>query len=247
MLCVVTGRQSLIYWNLETLWRDTLVKNPEAAIAHNNLAAILVDRGHLAEAMAHLRESVRIDPLPESHGNLAILLAKQEMFDEALKHFYESLRLEPRSAVRAEFARLLVRLGRYEEALPEFRQAIELTPLDPDLRLQLAELLISLRRVHDALVELNAIVELAPDHPRLWFTVGVLWLESDPIRAVAAFERSAKLSPQTPGTFYRLGLARERIGDRTGASVALRQALKIQPNWLEAQQALRRVSVAITH
>lgn len=42
---------------------------------------------------------------------------------------------------------------------------------------------------------------------------GVIWLERDPAQAVVALERAAKLSPKTPGVFYRLGLARERTGD----------------------------------
>ena len=84
---------------------------------------------------------------------------------------------------------------------------------------------------------------LAPRHPRLWFDAGLIWLERrDPRQAVTAFERAAELAPEVPGTFYRLGLARERIGDLAGAAAAFRQALRLRPNWPEVQEALNRVT-----
>lgn len=243
VLGVLTWRQVCVYRNLETLWRDTLAKNPAAAIAHNNLAAILDDRGDNAGALAHLQESVRLDPLPESLANLALLLAKHGQIEEAVTQYRESLRREPRAATaRAELAQLLARLGRHDEALTEFRLALELTPRDPDLRLQLAESLRVMQRPDDALRELETIAELAPNHPRLWFDVGVIWLERDPSQAIAALERAAQLSPQTAGVHYRLGLARERTGDAAGAAVAFRQALRLRPKWPEAKAALQRVA-----
>ena len=71
---------------------------------------------------------------------------------------------------------------------------------------------------------------------------GVIWLERDPAQAVVALERAAKLSPKTPGVLYRLGLARERTGDAAGAEAAFRQALRLQPKWPEAKEALNRVT-----
>src|SRR5207245_2266927 len=52
-----TWRQGAIYANLETLWRDTVAKNPDAALAHNNLGLILDGRDRVDEAVAHYREA----------------------------------------------------------------------------------------------------------------------------------------------------------------------------------------------
>ncbi len=242
VLAGLTYWQSCIYHDLETLWRDTLAKNPSAAIAHNNLAAILDERGDVVAALMHLEESVRIDPTPESHANFGLLLAKQERYEEAIAQYHESLHVEPRSMARASLARLLAQLGRHDEAQKEFPLAIELTPRDPDLRLQFAESFLASERFDEALRELDAVTALAPTHPRLWYVAGLIWLERDPPQAVQAFERAAELAPNVPGTFYRLGLARERTGDRHGAASAFRQALRLRPQWPDARNALRRVT-----
>jgi hypothetical protein len=47
-LGVVTWRQSGVYKTDETLWRDTLAKNPNASLAHNNLGKLLHDRGNIS-------------------------------------------------------------------------------------------------------------------------------------------------------------------------------------------------------
>ncbi len=243
VLSVLTWRQTHVYRDLETLWRDTLAKNPSAAIAHNNLARILDDRGDVTGALNHLRESVRIDPLPESRANFALLLAKDGRFEEAITEYRESLRIEPRSLAHAALARLFVQLGRNDESQSEFRLAVELTPRDPDLRLQFAESLMVSEKFDEALRQLDVVSVLAPRHPRLWFDAGLIWLERrDPRQAVTAFERAAELAPEVPGTFYRLGLARERTGDLAGAAAAFRQALRLRPNWPEVQEALNRVT-----
>lgn len=53
--------RAAVYVDAETLWRDTLRRNPDSELAHNNLGAILRDRGDDAAALDCYREVLRID------------------------------------------------------------------------------------------------------------------------------------------------------------------------------------------
>lgn len=58
----LTWNQSRIYRNDETLWRDTIAKNPWSWMARNNLGLALTARGQTAEAAVHFEESLRLEP-----------------------------------------------------------------------------------------------------------------------------------------------------------------------------------------
>jgi len=46
----------------ETIWRDTIAKDPKSWMAHNNLATILFDRGEMLEAIEHHTAALRVKP-----------------------------------------------------------------------------------------------------------------------------------------------------------------------------------------
>jgi hypothetical protein len=52
-LGVATRQQCQIYQNAETLWTDTIGKNPRSWMAHTNLGRIRAQQGKLDEAEAH--------------------------------------------------------------------------------------------------------------------------------------------------------------------------------------------------
>src|SRR2546422_6735687 len=51
-----------VFADLETLWRDTLSKNPAEWSAYNNLASLLLERGRPAEAVFFLSPALRLPP-----------------------------------------------------------------------------------------------------------------------------------------------------------------------------------------
>ena len=56
----------------ETLWRDTLSRNPDAAIAHNNLGIILDTEAQYESAVEQYREALAINRIPRSPRQLRI-------------------------------------------------------------------------------------------------------------------------------------------------------------------------------
>src|SRR5205823_14515411 len=102
-----TWRQGAIYANLETLCRDTVAKNPDAALAHNNLGLILDGRDRVDEAVAHYREALRVKPdFVEAQSNMGLALIRLGRLDEAIVHLREAVRTDPGFADRSEERRV---------------------------------------------------------------------------------------------------------------------------------------------
>ena len=129
-LGVCSAQRATVFRDDATLWRDTLAKNPESALAHNNLGNVDRRAGHLAEAEAHFREALRLSPgYPQIHNNLGIVLADLGRPAEAEREFNEAIRLRPKYADAHEnLVRLLSEAGRDEEAIERQRIVLGLRP-----------------------------------------------------------------------------------------------------------------------
>jgi tetratricopeptide (TPR) repeat protein len=129
-LACLSFRQSGAYRDLETLWRDTLRKNPAAEMAHNNLGVLLLDRGEIDEAIARCRESVRLNPRNGlAWNNLGLALVGRGETAEAIKAYDRAIELRPN---QAEFyggkAYALEHAGKREEAREYYDRALRLQP-----------------------------------------------------------------------------------------------------------------------
>ena len=85
-----------VFHDNETLWLDTLQKNPTSALAHNNLGNLYQHHGQLPLALDHLQEAARLAPgYAETHNNLGVVFAQSGRTDEAIAQFSEAVRLRP--------------------------------------------------------------------------------------------------------------------------------------------------------
>ena len=71
VLSVMTWQQTSLYENEQTLWVDTLKKNPNAPVAHNNLGLLLLGQGKLNQAMNPFPRPLQHEPTHDKpHMNL---------------------------------------------------------------------------------------------------------------------------------------------------------------------------------
>lgn len=97
-VAILTWRYSQVFQSDETLWRDTLKKNPNAWLAHSNLGAILLRQKKDVDAEAECEAALRIKPdCYEAHYNRGLALASQGRSSEAMAEYRETLRLAPDS------------------------------------------------------------------------------------------------------------------------------------------------------
>jgi Flp pilus assembly protein TadD len=200
-LSFLTVQRARVMATDETLWRDTLAKNPTAWPAHNNLGCILAAQNKLDDAVAHFIASLQGNPNnAQAHCNLGKALTLQGRFTEAESHLRIAVQLKPQEPeFHRSLASALAAQGKTDEALAQLRQAADLDK-SPGTRLELAGLLRQLGKEREAVVEYHRALAARPDSLEALNNLAwILATSSDPSlrNGVEAVELAQKACRQT--------------------------------------------------
>jgi tetratricopeptide (TPR) repeat protein len=131
VVCVpLTMHQTRMYRDLETLWRITLERNPEAWMAHHNLAILLESGDRRSEALTHYTAAYTLNPRHVfALNNAALLHIENGQFTTAENLLRQALAVNPGFALgRNSIAIALVRQNRLQEAVEQLDAALEVVP-----------------------------------------------------------------------------------------------------------------------
>jgi tetratricopeptide (TPR) repeat protein len=244
-LAALTWQQGHAYESAETLWRDTLAKNPGCWMAHNNLGILLAHRSDLAGARAEYREALRLSPDSyESHNNLGNLLMQESQTAKAVGEYCEALRIEPGYVhARANLAKALARLGRVDEAINQYQIVVEMKPDEVDAHYNLGITLAKQGRIDEACQQFAEVLRYQPESPNAEYNWGfALAKQADFAHAIPHYRAAARLNPDYAAAHYGLGMALLRNGQRAEAIQELRRTLELEPGSTEARHALDAAS-----
>jgi tetratricopeptide (TPR) repeat protein len=165
VLGALTWQQAGVYQNAETMWRDTLAKNPGCWLAHTDLGWVLTAQGNLTEAEMHYREAIRLKPDNEvayyDYGNMLVKAGRNE---EAIAQYQQSLQLKPADPEAwNNLGVVLYQEHRTTEAAACFREAIRHKPDYPDAHLNLGNALFVEHKLNEAIAEYQEALRLEPD------------------------------------------------------------------------------------
>jgi tetratricopeptide (TPR) repeat protein len=197
-LSILTWRQGRIYEDRETLWRDTIAKNPSAWIAHNNLGDTLIVEGRLGEAEAPLVEALRLHPdYPEALANLCFVQGELGQTDEAERNCRKALRVRPDWPLAlTNLCRVLAKQGRYDEAITACRHSIALKPDVAQAHTDMALVLAGLRQMEEARRHFAESVRLDPDSAEARHNLAIaLFQTGRREEAIAQWDEALRLKP----------------------------------------------------
>ncbi len=226
LLGTLTWQRTYAYRDLETLWRDTLRKNPEAWIAHHNLAKILSERGEAEKAVRRYRRALRLEPeIPETHNNLGAELRQKGKLEEAAHHLAEALRIWPDYAMaHYNLGLVLQQQGKIREAIAEYRHALRVKPDYPLAHLNLGLALQATGRTDAAIEHYREALRLEPNLARAHNNMGLALQSKNRIAGAIRHFRSA---------------VRLKAGNRR-ASANLQRALRLRDILRGAMERHRR-------
>ena len=225
-------------------YRAALQIEPEYGQALTGLGAIFLTRKRISEAETLFQQALKIDP------NHATALVNLAMIDQARGEKERALgRLEKVIARNPEFAEahmnigsLLASEGRYNEAIQHLSKAADLSPRRPAVRLNLATVYMETQHWNEAEKQFQQVLQQSPDLAYAHFGLGTLQARQElHTRAVASYQKAISLGLKTPRSYTRLGLSLLAIGEREAGSEALRAALRLDPRYPAAKQALEEI------
>jgi tetratricopeptide (TPR) repeat protein len=162
------------YWSsTESLWNHALEVTSDNDVAHYNVAALLLRRGRVDEAISHYEKALNVrSDNRETHYHLSVALlhaslgnalAGRGRLDEALVHYRKAVELRDDFAdAHSNLASLLARKGETAEAIAHYEKALAIPPEDAPSHIRLASLLLQLGRNNEAVAHYRRALELAP-------------------------------------------------------------------------------------
>ena len=175
--CLVLTWLQIGYWRDSILlYRHAIDVNTDNYVARFNLASVLEARGNSAEALAQLRETVRIRPyFATAHAELGQVLAQRGQPQEALAELQAAVTLKPDSAdAHFRLGSVLGTLGRSADAAAEFSQVVRLQPENADAHYNLAIALAQQDSLPEAVREFTVTARLRPDDAEARFNLGIV-------------------------------------------------------------------------
>jgi protein O-mannosyl-transferase len=247
VLGVLTWRQCRMYRDVETLYRESLARNPASWLAHYNLGVLFAEMpGRLPDAIAEYQAALRIKPdYAEAHVNLGNSLSQiPGRRPDAIAEYQTALRIRP------EYVEAHNDLGialsftppRLQDAIAEYQAALQIDPDYAEAHLNLGNILSQIPdRQPDAIAEYEAALRINPDYAEAHFNLGNLMART-PGRlqdAIAEYQAALRIKPEYAKAHYNLGIVLAGIPGRLPDAISeFQAALLINPQYAEAHNEL---------
>jgi len=262
VLAATTWSHARTFSDTETLWRETLKRNPGAWMAHTNLASHLhvtasgssdltTRERMLDEAEQHYRTGLELKPeniparihlakLYEARGETARAAAEYESATRVSNPYPPGSRGYARAADPwYAYGRFLADRGDAAGAIACYRRALEILPESAAVRTDLGRLLFEAGSEAEAKEQFVTALRIDPQSANAANNLAaVLASEGDLEGAVDLWEEALGLDPSHAEAHNNLGKALVLRGDARSAIHHFRRALEIRPGDPEARQNL---------
>ncbi len=234
-----TWRQGGMYRDEETLFRETLARNPDSYFVHLDFGTLLfLQPGRLQEAIAEFEAAVRLKPDSlEAHENLGVALAAApDRLPDAVAEYQAALRYKPDSAgVHNNLGLALSSLpGRLPDAIAEYQTALGIEPDFAAAHDNLGNALAKLPgRLPEAIAEYRAALGIQPDLVEAHTNLGNAFslMPGRLPDAVAEYRAALRIDAGLPEVHNNLGYALAQMpGGLPQAIAEYQAALRISPD-----------------
>ena len=241
LLTVLTWRQGAVYNDVETLWRDTLARNPDCWMAEINLGMAFLQTNKPQEAIPHFEQALRIKPnYAEAHYNVGTALLQMSRPQEAIARYEQALRIKP-NYFEAHYnaGNAFLQINKPQEAIAHYEQALRIKPNLAEAHYNAGNAFLQMSRPQEAIAHFEQALRLKPNFAETENNLGMAFLQiNKPREAIAHFEQALRLKPNFAEAENNLGNAFLQMNKPQEAIVHFEQALRLKPNYTKAENNL---------
>jgi tetratricopeptide (TPR) repeat protein len=198
ILGILTWNQTHIYRDSETLWEDTLKKNPQSWMAYNNLGVFVTKQGKLDQGIEYFKNALAINPEHlEAHNNLGGAYTKKGSLDKAIASYEQALTIRPNHPkTHNNLGVVYARLDRLDNAITEYEKALSYSPRYGEAHYNLGNAYTKYGKLDEAITAYKQALALKPLHAEALTNLGAAYLNSDRVdEAVIQFQKALAIKP----------------------------------------------------
>ncbi|NLX19521.1 MAG: tetratricopeptide repeat protein [Desulfobulbus sp.] len=230
----------------ERCYRQALEIDDSSAVAHNNLAFLLMQRREFAEAEQEYRRAIELSPAyATAYTNLGQAYLLMQRWDEAEEYLTRATELDADAFHAYEsLAKLAMVYGDSNRAVSYWEEANRIRPVRENL-VNLAHCLVQQRRLDEARDVLIRAADSDDEDARLHALFGIIaFAQYDFGSAIRHFKRALGIEPENTETRHNLAMAYLKTGQSEEAVMELRRILLLMPDHVEARNNLAVIELA---
>lgn len=235
ILLFLTWRQSGLYRDDITLYRETLNKYPDCWLARNNLGLAMLRTGQFKEAIKCFQRVLEINPnYSPVYNNMGEVLIQSGRPREALKYIRRSLELNSRSPeAYCNMGRIMFDTGQLKDAADYFQQAIKLKSDFSEAYYYLGMIQFNEGRIGEAIKYYQQAIQLYSDYPAAHNNLAIALVKTGRIQdAIDHFKEALRSQPDYPVAEYNLGIALGKMGRLPEAIEHYEKAIRLKHDYV---------------
>lgn len=237
-LLVWLGRgEARQFENIETLWTETLRKNPDCWMAQNNLGLHWMATKRLEKAAECFEALTKLQPqFIDGHVKLGNVLLHANRLAEARRSFEVALKIDPQhSHALVNLGNVCLQEGKLSEAEKWFQATLDQEPDHVEAHNNLGNVLQQKGWAPEAIKHFRRAIELKPGYAEAHNNLGnALLVQGHQEEALHCYEQAVVLSPAYEDAHYNLGNLSRDLGKLADARKSLLRAVELAPEKVAA-------------
>lgn len=220
---------------------------PRSPKIHFARGLVYESAGDDEKAESSFRKARQAGPLfIKAREKLAEIFKKQGKKDELLQVLKEAVDISPKSADRqTDLGKALLIAGKPQDAKKAFNQAVGIDPENASRKTEIGEAFLDKGMAAEAENAFKSAIESNPAEVYTYNRLGIAFRRQKKYtEAIDNYLQALDIAPEEEGLHFNLARAYLEAGNDGRAKTALRQAIKVAPDFKEAKELLEKIQKA---